>query len=78
VLSQVYFDYEVAFDRKDFITLLYVLFANDHATDDFAFATDLLQDYIENNFHEFNQNMKEGSGSKKRNRKWKGNSKRNQ
>lgn len=37
LLSQVYFDYEevAAFDRKDFITYLYTLFANDHTMEDF-------------------------------------------
>lgn len=36
LLSQVYFDHEtVHFDRKDFITYLYTLFANDHTMEDF-------------------------------------------
>jgi len=35
ILSQVYFDFEVSFDRKDFITYLYMLFANDHTVEDF-------------------------------------------
>lgn len=54
LLSQVYFDYEVVhFDRKDFITYLYTLFGNDHTMEDFQFATELLQEYIESNFSEF-------------------------
>jgi hypothetical protein len=43
LLSQIYFDYEVQFDRKDFITYLYLLFANDHSVEDFQLATELLQ-----------------------------------
>lgn len=35
IISQVYFDYEVQFDRKDFITYLYTLMASDHTTEDF-------------------------------------------
>lgn len=54
ILSQIYFDYEVVhFDRKDFITYLYTLFANDHTMEDFQFGAELLQEYIESNFSEF-------------------------
>lgn len=53
MLSQIYFDYEVHFDRKDFITYLYTLFSNDHSMEDFQLGTDLLQQYIEHNFSEF-------------------------
>lgn len=35
LLSNVYFDYDVPFDRKDFITYLYLVFANDHSPEDF-------------------------------------------
>ena len=58
LLSQVYFDYQVVqFDRTDFITYLYTLFANDHSPEDFQLGTELLQDYIESNFEEFNQEI---------------------
>lgn len=33
-----------------------MLFANDHTAEDFQFGTDLLQQYIENNFSEFTTN----------------------
>jgi hypothetical protein len=52
VISQVYFDYEVQFERKDYITYLYMLFANDTSEDDFKLGTDLMQDYIEKSFTE--------------------------
>lgn len=69
VLSQVYFDYEVEFDRKDFITYLYMLFANDHTLEDFQFGTDLLQQYIENNFTEFSTNPDSETTFKPKSRK---------
>jgi len=50
MLSQIFFDYDLKFERKEFITYLYTLFANDHAVEDFKFGVDLLQQYIENNF----------------------------
>ena len=53
MLSQVFFDYELKFERKEFITYLYTLFANDHTVQDFKFGVDLLQQYIENNFQDF-------------------------
>jgi len=53
MLSQVFFDYQLKFERKEFITYLYTLFANDHTVQDFKFGVDLLQQYIENNFQEF-------------------------
>ena len=52
ILSQVYFDYEVQFERKDFITYLYTLMANDHTIEDFQLGTELLQQYIENHYGE--------------------------
>ena len=55
LLSNVYFDYDVPFERKDFITYLYLLFANDHSPDDFQLGTELLQQYIESNYQEFNE-----------------------
>lgn len=50
---------------------MYVLFSSDHSIDDFQFATDLLQEYIENNFSEFNS-LKENSkrSSAKNKSKW--------
>jgi hypothetical protein len=47
MLSLVYFDYMVEFDRKDFITYLYLVFDNDHSDEDFQFGSKLLQEYIE-------------------------------
>ena len=54
VLSQVYFDHDIQYDRKDFVSYIYILFANDHHSDDLSFGIDLLQHYIENNFSEYN------------------------
>jgi hypothetical protein len=66
LLSQIYFDYEaVQFDRKDFITYLYTLCANDHTMEDFQFASELLQEYIESNFSDFSTSLG-NAGKKKR------------
>lgn len=42
VLSKLYFDYDVPFERKDFITYLYLLYANEHSAEDFQLGTELL------------------------------------
>ena len=47
-----YFDFEVPFDRKDFITYLYILFANDHNKESFSFANELLAEYMESNYND--------------------------
>lgn len=62
MLSQIFFDYQLKFERKEFITYLYTLFANDHTVQDFKFGVDLLQQYIENNFQDFPNKATADSG----------------
>ena len=58
-----YFDYEVKFDRKDFIMHLYILFQNDVDKECFAFCNEFLTEYIDSNFSDefnFRDNLKNG------------------
>ena len=69
-LSQVYFDHDlVHFDRKDFITYLYTVFSNDHMLEDFTFGCELLQEYIESNFSEFQSQVNTTNNKKKKKNK---------
>ena len=52
LIISLYFDYEVAFDRKDFIMHLYILFSNDTSSDTFRFCTQMLQEYTDTHFLE--------------------------
>jgi hypothetical protein len=42
LIISLYFDYEGAFDRKDFIMYIYILFSNDTSAETFTFCTQLL------------------------------------
>ena len=54
---------------KDFITYLYTLFANDHTMEDFQFGAELLQEYIESNFSEYQAPVTPNNSSKKKKKK---------
>ncbi len=63
VITSVYFDYIVQFDRKEMIVHLYILLANDSTPENFSLINKILQEYIDVNATEFTH-MKEFSKKK--------------
>lgn len=49
--------------------MVYIMFANDHSEADFKFASDLLQEYIEHNFNEFQMTIDSEKKRKKKKKK---------
>lgn len=49
LFTSLYFDIDIKYDRKEFLTYLYLLYSNDHNTEVFKFGTELFDEYIESN-----------------------------
>lgn len=67
MLSTLYFDYEVKFDRGEMIQHLFTLFNNEHSAENVSLGTEMVQQYISNNYEElkFNQEKQQRLSKKK-------------